>query len=389
MVKRIVGGTGKGKLKKPHKDFPLFPHASGRWCKKVKGKFYYFGKTSADPDGKLALEDWLARKDGIFAGQDSERASVLTDIPLVKDVCNAFRSFKKDQLQAGELTSRSFAEYDATCRRLVKAFGRLRPVCDIVADDFRRLRAQIAKQWGPIRLSNEIQRVRSIFKYGYEIGLLKEPVRFGPGFKKPSATVLRKNRAKRGPQMFEAKELRALLDVAGPNMRAMILLAANGGLGNSDVAGITFGAVNLKTSWLTYPRPKTGIERRIPLWAETIGAIKTAIAQRPEPKDVASKALVFIGKRGESYLAVNGYRVAQEFNRTSETANVKPRRGFYSIRHTFQTIGEEANDLVAVQAIMGHAPSGSDMSARYRERIDDARLLAVTEYVWKWLFGSP
>ena len=30
---------------KPHRDFPLTPHGSGRWCKKVKGHFYYFGRT--------------------------------------------------------------------------------------------------------------------------------------------------------------------------------------------------------------------------------------------------------------------------------------------------------------------------------------------------------
>lgn len=75
---------------------------------------------------------------------------------------------------------------------------------------------------------------------------------------------------------------------------------------------------------------------------------------------------MFIGKRRESYVAQNGYRVAQEFERTRVRAKVEPRRGFYSIRHTFQTIGEGVNDLVAVQAIMGHAPSGSDMNDRYR-----------------------
>ena len=35
-----------------------------------------------------------------------------------------------------------------TCDRLVKAFGRERPVDDLVADDFQDLRAQVAKKWG-------------------------------------------------------------------------------------------------------------------------------------------------------------------------------------------------------------------------------------------------
>jgi hypothetical protein len=29
---------------KPHKDFPLTAHPSGRWCKKVRGKVWFFGK---------------------------------------------------------------------------------------------------------------------------------------------------------------------------------------------------------------------------------------------------------------------------------------------------------------------------------------------------------
>ena len=188
--------------------------------------------------------------------------------------------------------------------------------------------------------------------------------------------------------MFEREELLAVLGKAGPNMRAMILLAINGGLGNADVAGVTLSAVNFKTGWLTYPRPKTGIDRRVPLWTETIDAIKVAIAQRRQPKDATHNRLIFIGPRGESYLAANGYRVAGEFARALDAAKIKPKRGFYSIRHSFQTIGEGANDLVAVQGLLGHAASGSDMSAIYRERIDDGRLLAVVQHVREWLFSD-
>jgi integrase len=199
---------------------------------------------------------------------------------------------------------------------------------------------------------------------------------------------MRQNRAKAGPKMFEREELTALLGKAGPGMKAMVLLAINGGLGNSDVAGLCMAHMNLKTGWLTYPRPKTGIERRIPLWPETVQAIKAALKVRPKPKDAAHRNHVFIGRRRESYLADNGYRVAQEFARVLDAAKVKPKRGFYAIRHSFQTVGEGCNDLVAVQAIMGHAASGSDMSARYRERIDDDRLRAVTDHIHKWLFGT-
>ena len=61
--------------------------------------------------------------------------------------------------------------------------------------------------------------------------------------------------------------------------------------------------------------------------------------------------------------------------------------GFYALRHTFETIGGDSRDQVAVDYIMGH--SRNDMASVYRERIDDARLVAVVDHVHEWLFGSP
>ena len=58
-----------GKPKEPYTDFPLFPHASGRWAKKVRGQFAYFGKVADDPKGEADLTLWLDRKDDLLAGR--------------------------------------------------------------------------------------------------------------------------------------------------------------------------------------------------------------------------------------------------------------------------------------------------------------------------------
>ena len=72
--------------------------------------------------------------------------------------------------------------------------------------------------------------------------------------------------------MFEATELRKILKGAGQPMNVMILLAVNAGMGNADVGQLPMSALDLGAGWLNFPRPKTGIMRRCPLWPETVAA---------------------------------------------------------------------------------------------------------------------
>ena len=374
-----------GKPKKPRPDFPLFPHASGRWAKKVRGKHHYFGSVARDPQGQAALEKWLAEKDDLLAGR-TPRAQ--RDGLTVADLCNHFLTHKRLLVDSSELALRTFQRYHANCALIVGTFGKTRFIDDLAADDFQHLRASMTKRWGPVAVANEVQMTRSLFRYGYEASLIDKPIRFGPGFKKPSAKTIRQARAANGPRMFTPEEIRKALDHATVNGRALFLLAINGGLGNTDLGELPIKAVDLDGGWLDWPRPKTAIPRRIPLWPETVEAINVVLVNRPEPKDPAHSGLLFIGRRGQGYTGKHrGYRVHQEAKRILEKAGVEGRT-FYDLRRTFQTVGEGAHDLVAVQSIMGHAPASGDMSAIYRQRVDDDRLRAVTDHVRTWLFGE-
>jgi hypothetical protein len=94
-----------GKPAKPYPDFPLFPHATKRWAKKIRGKLHYFGPWN-DPDG--ALNNYLKQKDDLHAGKKPRLDPAAV---TVKDVANAFLNAKQALVDAGELSPRTWDDY--------------------------------------------------------------------------------------------------------------------------------------------------------------------------------------------------------------------------------------------------------------------------------------
>jgi integrase len=366
---------------KPSPDFPLFPHASGYWAKKIRGKLHYFGPWN-DPDA--ALTKYLEQKDALHAGRKPRNDS---DAVTMKAAVNAFLTHKSALRQAGELAQRTLTEYTTTAAAILAHFGSSRLVEDIGPDDFLPLRRKMARKVGPVRLCNEIQRVRSVFKHAFDSGLIDRPVRFGPGFARPSKKVLRLQRAQKGIRMFEAEELRCILGAATMPLKAMILLGVNCGFGNADCGTLPLTALDLDGGWVNYHRPKTGIDRRCPLWPETVQALRDALTRRPEPKKAEDAKLAFITKYGGSWhKEIEDNPISKEMRKLLDSLEINGSRNFYALRHTFETIGGEAKDQVAVDHIMGHARD--DMASAYRERVSDSRLRAVADHVHAWLFGG-
>jgi integrase len=370
--------------KKPHKDFPLFPSGNGLWCKKILGKLHYFGSWRDDPKGVRAMERWLVEKDDLLGGLVPRGRK--TGVATLSLLVNSFLNAKRARLESGELSLYTWASYDNICGELIAAFGRDRLLTDLGPEDFEKLRQKWAARWGPVRLGSEMNRARVVFNYGYKIELLDKPMRYGE-FERPSKKTLRLNKAAQGSKMFEADELRKMIGAASQPMKAMLLLAINAGLGNHDIAMLPASALDLKAGWMTYPRPKTGISRRCPLWPETIEALREWLAERPAPKDEANAGLVFLTVRGNGWAKDSSDRpITHECRKLLDKLKINGKRNFYAIRHSFETIGGDGRDQVAVDAIMGHV-DGS-MAGNYRERIDDDRLQAVVAHVRAWLFGQ-
>lgn len=81
----------------------------------------------------------------------------------------------------------------------------------------------------------------------------------------------------------------------------MILLGVNCGFGNADCATLPIAALDLAGEWLSYHREKTGINRRCPLWPETVEALRDAMEKRPEPKNPEHLGVVFITYKRDTW----------------------------------------------------------------------------------------
>jgi len=95
---RLAGKTTKsppkkvsenGKPDKPHKDYPLYAHSNGQWAKKVRGVTRLFGPWD-DPHG--ALDKWLAQKDDLLAGRKPRATG---DGLTVRSLVNQFLETKE------------------------------------------------------------------------------------------------------------------------------------------------------------------------------------------------------------------------------------------------------------------------------------------------------
>jgi integrase len=374
---------------KPYPEFPLFPHANGTWAKKIRGKLHYFGPWSTDTSdhgADAALNKYLAEKDDLHAGRTPRPDPAAA---TVKDAANLFLNHKRALLDAGSLAPRTWTKYKEVTDLVVSRFGKTRLVSDLRQDDFAALKGHMTQRWGPLRVADFIQHVRSVFKHAFEAELIDRPVRFGPGFDRPSKKTIRLDRARKGPKLFTAEEIRRLLAAAGPQVKAMILLGINCGFGNADCGTLPLRAVNLEAGVIDFPRPKTGIPRRCVLWRETVQALRDALARRPEPKRPEDAGLVFVTKYGKPWAKqTDDNTLSKEVGKLLKALGINGRKGlgFYTLRHVFRTVADGAKDQPATDHIMGHEVA--HMSSVYREGIEDERLKAVAEHVRGWLFPA-
>lgn len=408
ILSKFARSAKPAKPEKPYPTFPLSAHASGKWCKKVRGKLFYFGNW-ADPDA--ALNEWLANEDVIRATGERGHVEGQYDIGWL---VNAFLDSKKQQQDQGDLSQRAFNDYFQACERIAGFFKKNRLLESIDAPDFKRFRASFPKTWGPATVNNAIARTSAVFNFAYEVGAVERPIRKGPNFKRVSKKKQRLDRAKRPKKDFTAEEIWKLHNAADFQMKAMILLGLNCGFGNADCGRLEIPMIDFERSWIEGLREKTAVERAAWLWPETVAALHEAIENRYQNAPPSLANNVFITVRRQSWFKEEGgadpisaaftklrFKVLEkpEAKRLQESGMEKAEAlkqakarwhgvGFYSLRHVFETVGGNSKDQIATNYVMGHADES--MAAVHREGIDPQRIIDVCTHVRDWLMaGKP
>ena len=161
--------------------------------------------------------------------------------------------------------------------------------------------------------------------------------------------------------VFTKEQIQKFLDNAAPQMKAMIWLGLNCGFGGTDCSELLWENIDFQNARIHYPRGKTGVDRNLPLWPETIQAL-TALPQ--------NNKRIFTTRSGNAWVRIikkvdkngkvkfsNNNSVSKEFSKLIKKAGLKTEKGvgFYTLRRTAATLAARSGDPFAVQRLLGHA----------------------------------
>jgi len=328
--------------------FPLTLHKTGQYCKKIKGKLYYFGT-----DKKAALNNYLEQAAYLHAGKLQRQKSTGHTLSI-KTLCNLYLDHQESRSIIGEIGLRHLYDQTSLLRDFVTFVGPNRAVSDISTVELQNYRKKLIRAGkSPNTVNNRIATVKAMYNWAMDNEII---------YDSPRLKAVKKITPKKEDRpIFTEHQIQTLLENANAQMKAMIWLGLNCGFGCTDCAELKWKDVDLKNGRVRFPRGKTGIERNLPLWPETIQALK-GISNSGE--------LIFYTRRGNAWVRAirtkqeNGHEkytkddaVSKEFLKLMKKAGIKKAKGvgFYTLRRTAATLTARSGDPFAVQRLLGHA----------------------------------
>jgi integrase len=327
--------------------FPLTLHPTKQFCKKIRGRLYYFGT-----DKQRALELYFEQAAYLHSGKTKQLKTATNNVSL-KTLSNLYLDYQHHQAKSGEITLRHVYDQTALLRSFAKYIGSNRTVSDITTADLQNYYKKLINSGKAARtINNRITAVKSMFNWAINNEIVE---------KIPNLKAIKKlTPLKTEKPTFGISQIKEILEYANPQMKAMIWLGLNCGFGCTDCAELKWSNLDLENSRVNFPRGKTGISRNLTLWPETVEALRSA-------RKIGE--LVFYTVRGYPWVrTIQSFKdgkekftkedaVSKQFSKLLKKAGIKTEKGvgFYTLRRTAATLAARSGDPFAVQRLLGHA----------------------------------
>jgi len=348
MAKIKPNSKNKTQRKTRSDKFPLTLHPTGQYCKKIKGKLYYFGV-----DKKQALDRYHEQAAYLHSGHGLMPKSTDEKISI-RNLCNLYLEHQQARMEAGDLTERYYADQVKSLRNFAIHIGPSCLISEIRTMDIQNYRNKLLKKYNSAAgLNLNLAIMKAMFHWAKKNDVVQNIPNIDAVSK---AKAIQKERI-----IFDVKQTEKLIEYASIQMRAMIWLGLNCGFGCTDCAELKWEDLNLKNKRVRLPRKKTGIRRNLPLWPETVRAIKKV------PK---SGELVFYTSKGNPWVRTiqsvdkhgnvkytKDNALSKKFSKLLKKTGIKTEKGvgFYTLRRTAATLAARSGDPFAVQRLLGHA----------------------------------
>lgn len=315
----------------------------GWWVKSIGNKLHYFGvKGSTEAQARAELIEFLRLRE---SGQQPP-----TFIKLV-DLADHYGTDCVAKVQRGDMQVRTWTHYEKAIRKIIADLGGDIVVSSIPPAEWDRIAAKWRKDQSANRSNNDIQAVRTMFRWAHLNGFIDRLPVYST-FVKAKPSAIRADRFKRGiVRQFSTDEIAVLLEAATGQMRAMILLGLNCGMYSIDCTDLKWS--DISGNILRNQRYKTGIPRLAVLWPETVKAI-SAVPKQGER--------VFNTRFGNCWNNRRGHDgINQQFRILLKSLNIY-RKGctFGAFRHTHVSAVNDHPDRSAVAMVRAHALMGMD-----------------------------
>ena len=230
--------------------------------------------------------------------------------------------------------------YRATLEALVAHLGD-RPLAEARRPDLRAFLFHVGRGRTAGTLARHVVALRGFYRW------LK---RTGRAVADPTTTLRPPRPDRTLPRTATEPELDRLLDDGARPARdaALLELLYGAGLRVGEAAALRLDDLDLADGLVRVRRGKGGKERRVPMGASAVAALRAWLAER-EPADTPA---VFLNRRGGALTSRSMRRIVDAAGRTGRVDGLHP----HALRHSFATHMLDAGaDLRAIQELLGHA----------------------------------